>query len=155
MRKLPSLAAIATLAGVAVIAPAPGASAAPSCHDNYRNAEAGYMYAYNDAYCEGLLGRAVGDDRDWGDSASSFQGSDDNRAGSILNKGEYSVVKFMQFPRSFDGFNPHICLTRSEGFASNLSDDYWMEDSSHHGSVNNDISAHLWVGLDSCSAFAK
>ncbi|MEV5014325.1 hypothetical protein ACIGW1_12520 [Streptomyces sp. NPDC053780] len=155
MRKIPAAAAVAVFAGISLLGPVPGASAAAAatCADNYESARAGYMYAYNGANCEGQLGLAVGNDQDWGDSASSFQGSDDNRASSVLNMGRYSEVKFFAFRTSFSGFNPHICLTRAEGYASNLSDDYFMEDPIF-GSANNSISAHIWVDRTSCSAYA-
>lgn len=155
MRKLSAAAVGAALVGISLVGPAPSASAAAAtCSDNYEKARAGYMYAYNGAYCENQLGLAFGNDQDWGDSASSFQGSDDNVASSILNKGETSQVKFFNFPRDTPGYNPHICLLRAEGYASDLRDDYWDERPGF-GTVNNSISAHIWVGLTSCSFLAK
>ncbi|BCL28673.1 hypothetical protein ACFFS2_04495 [Streptomyces aurantiacus] len=158
MRKLSSLATMATLAGLVVIGPVPSASAAAAaatCRDNYDGATAGWMYAYDKANCEGYLGGAQLDDNNWGNSLGGFQGSDDNKATSIINKGEYSQVKFYNYTRPHgDDLNPHICLTRAEGFASNLSDDYW-EGLKLFGTVNNSISAHQWVDTTSCSALAE
>jgi hypothetical protein len=156
MRKLSAAVVGAALVGISLAGPVPSASAAAAatCADNYDNALAGYMYAYDGTYCEGQLGLAVGNDQNWGDSASSFQGSDNNRASSILNMGRYSQVKFFANPTTGTTFNPHICLTRAEGYASNLSDDYFMNDPIF-GTANNSISAHIWVELTSCSALAK
>ncbi len=157
MRKLSSLATMATLVGLVVIGPAPGASAAAAaatCRDNYDGATAGWMYAYDKANCEGYLGGAQLDDNNWGNTLGGFQGSDDNKATSIINKGEYAQVKFRKYALSYDGFNPHICLTRAEGFASDLSDDYW-EETKLAGTVNNSISAHQWVERTACSALAE
>jgi hypothetical protein len=155
MRKLSAAAVGAVFIGISLAGPLPSASAAAAatCADNYDNALAGYMYAYNGANCEGRLGLAVGNDQNWGDSASSFQGTDNNRASSVLNMGRYSEVKFFANPNTSSGFNPHICLTRAEGYASNLSDDYFM-DEPIWGSANNNISAHIWVDRTACSALA-
>ncbi|MER7056905.1 MULTISPECIES: hypothetical protein [unclassified Streptomyces] len=155
MRKLSAAAVGAVLVGISLVGPVPSASAAAAatCADNYDNALAGYMYAYNGAYCEGQLGRALGNDQNWGDSASSFQGSDNNRASSVLNMGRYSEVKFFANPNTSSNFNPHICLTRTEGYASNLSDDYFMNER-EWGSANNNISAHIWVDRTACTALA-
>ncbi|GAA2333310.1 hypothetical protein OKJ48_23870 [Streptomyces kunmingensis] len=157
MRRLSAAAVGAVFVGISLAGPAPSASAAEAatCWDIfYKTARAGYMYAYNGANCQGQLGLALGNDQDWGDSASSFQGTDNNKASSILNKGNYSQVKFFAFPLSYPNFNPHICLSRAEGFASNLSDDDFMEDPIF-GTANNSISAHIWVDSTSCSAYAQ
>ncbi|MCF2129415.1 hypothetical protein L1I79_23685 [Strepomyces sp. STD 3.1] len=67
--------------------------------------------------------------------------------------GRCSEVKFFANPTTSSGFNSPICLTRAEGYASNLSDDYFMEDPVF-GSANNSISAHICVDRTSCSAYA-
>ncbi|MFE9681924.1 hypothetical protein ACFYXC_19580 [Streptomyces sp. NPDC002701] len=155
MRKLSAVALGAALVGIGLVGPAPSASAAAAatCADNYERAAAGYMYAYNGTYCERQLGLAFGDDQNWGDSASSFQGADNDAASSVLNKGNYAHVKFYANPIGSSGFNPHICLLRAEGYASNLSDDYFEGDPVF-GTVNNNISAHRWVDRTACGALA-
>ena len=155
MRKLSAAAVGAVFVGMSLAGPVPSASAAPAatCWDNFENALDGYVYAYNGYNCEGQLGLAIGDDQNWGDSGGSFQGSDNNRASSVLNKGLYSQVKFLANPNIGNNFNPHICLTRAEGFASNLSDNYF-ENESIWGSANNSISAHIWVPRTACTALA-
>ncbi len=82
------------------------------------------MYAYNYAFCDGYLGRAVGNDSNWGDGGGSFQGGDTNKATSILNKGNnYEVQFFNGTGTQWSG--GHICLSRNEGYASDLTNDYF------------------------------
>ena len=54
----------------------------------------------------------------WGDSALSFRSGDTNKASSILNNGNSYEVKFYNGTGDSGG---HICLSRSEGWASSLS----------------------------------
>ncbi|MFJ4122621.1 hypothetical protein ACIP3U_14985 [[Kitasatospora] papulosa] len=153
MRKFSAAAIVAALTGVALLGHAPTASAAVAgtCTDDYKAAAAGYMYAYANVNCDVPLGRALGDDLNWGDSAGSFQGSDKNAASSVLNNGNYSEVKFYLGTGGNNNF--HICLLRAEGYASDLTDDYWLGDRTF-GSVNNAIASHRWVGRTACSALA-
>ncbi|MFD6274184.1 hypothetical protein ACFWFI_01080 [Streptomyces sp. NPDC060209] len=153
MHKFGSAAAVAALTGVAILGFGPSASASTpgTCWDNYENMVSGYMSAYSAINCDGLLGLAKGNDLNWGDSSGSFQSSDANVASSVINKGNYSEVKF--YPGSGADSNFHICLTRAEGFASNLTDDYWLEERGF-GSVNNSIGSHRWVDRTACSALA-
>lgn len=148
MRKIPAILATAALAGLGVIVPTATAQAAATCSDNYTNAGYGFMYAYNDTYCEGYLGSSSGNDADWGNSSGSFQGWEDNEASSILNKGNDYEVKFYSGTVYTLG---HICLSRNEKYASNLSDD----NMSNGASANNTISSHQWVSSGSCSKWAS
>ncbi|GGQ44871.1 hypothetical protein OIE82_16075 [Streptomyces althioticus] len=151
--KFGSAAAVAALTGVAVLGLAPNASAETpgTCWDNYENAVSGYMSAYDKINCDGFLGMAKGNDKNWGDKAGSFQGNDIFRASSLVNKGTRSEVKF--FLGSGANSNFHICLTRAEGFVRDLRDDYWLGDKTF-GSVNNSIGSHIWVGRTACSFLA-
>ncbi|MGW0551889.1 hypothetical protein [Streptomyces altiplanensis] len=153
-----SAALVAALVGLVTLGPVPSASAAAgTCADNYENAIAGYMYAYDGSYCDGtMLGRALGDDSNWGDSASSFQGGDNNKASSVLNKGNYQVVQFFEVTNGPgpNGFIYSTCLTRSEGYASTLSDEYWSDDRLF-GTVNNNISSHRWVAGTTCTGYLQ
>ncbi|MFJ5737269.1 hypothetical protein [Streptomyces microflavus] len=156
MRKMSAAAVGAVFLGISLLGPVPSASAAEAatCYDEfYETALAGYVYAYDGANCVGQLGLAVGNDQNWGDSGGSFQGSDNNKASSILNKGNYSEVKFFQYPTTYTGYNPHICLSRAEGYASNLSDNYFMGERAE-GTANNNISGHIWVDRTACVEFA-
>ncbi|MDQ0946599.1 hypothetical protein QFZ24_000522 [Streptomyces phaeochromogenes] len=153
MSKFGSAAAVAALTGVAVLGFGPSASASTpgTCWDNYENAVSGYMSAYSAINCDGYIGAAKGNDLDWGDSSGSFRGGDANQASSVVNKGNYSEVKFYLGSGGNSIF--HICLTRAEGFVRNLTDDYWLGDRTF-GSVNNAIGSHRWVERTSCSALA-
>ncbi|WP_329112095.1 hypothetical protein [Streptomyces sp. NBC_01353] len=148
MRKIPAILATAALAGLGVIVPTATAQAAVGCSDNYTGAGYGFMYAYNGTQCEGYLGSSSGNDADWGNSSGSFQGWEDNEASSILNKGNDYEVKFYS-KTVYTG--DHICLARSEAYASDLSDDKMTNGTS----ANNTISSHQWVSEGSCSAWAS
>jgi hypothetical protein len=153
MSKFGSAAAVAALTGVAVLGFGPSASASTpgTCWDNYENMVSGYMSAYSSINCDGFLGLAEGNDLNWGDSSGSFRGGDANQASSAVNKGNYSEVKF--YLGTGANHNFHICLTRAEGFVSNLTDDYWLGER-NFGSVNNAIGSHRWVDRTACSALA-
>ncbi|MGA5551757.1 hypothetical protein [Streptomyces pseudogriseolus] len=152
-RKFGSAAAVAALTGVAILGLAPTASAETpgTCWDDYENAVSGYMSAYDKVNCDGYLGMAKGNDLNWGDNAGSFRGTDKNRASSLVNKGNYSEVKF--FPGAGGDSTFYICLTRAEGFVRDLTDDYWLEDRTF-GSVNNSIGSHRWVPRNACAFLA-
>ncbi|MER5892510.1 hypothetical protein [Streptomyces sp. NPDC001876] len=146
MRK--SFAVLTTLAVASLGALVPATSAqAADCSDAMAGALSGYMYAYDSTNCNGHLGHASGNDSNWGDSALSFQGGDTNKASSILNNGNNSEVAFYN---GTGGSGGHICLSRSEGWASNLSDDSFTTGVS----ANNTISSHAWSAASSCSRWA-
>ncbi|MCX2184069.1 hypothetical protein KV205_26560 [Streptomyces sp. SKN60] len=156
MRRISFVAAATALSAVAIFGTSPSASAATAgtCSDNYAGIASGYMAAYDGVNCDGtVLGSASDNDLNWNDSSGKFQTDDAYKASSILNKGNYSEVQF--FPGAFGTFdyNHQICLLRSEGYASDLRDDYWFEDP-RFGTVNNSIGSHRWVSRDACAAFA-
>ncbi|MFE2016890.1 hypothetical protein ACFW9O_02420 [Streptomyces sp. NPDC059499] len=146
MRKTFAVLTTVAVASLGALVPATSAQAA-NCSDAMAGALSGYMYAYDSTNCNGHLGHASGDDSDWGDSALSFQGSDTNKASSILNNGNNSEVAFYNWANRGGG---HICLSRSEGWASNLSDDSYTT----LLSANNSISSHAWSAASSCSKWA-
>ncbi|MEU0382866.1 hypothetical protein [Streptomyces chartreusis] len=151
MRKILATAAALGLATLGALVPAGTAQAAVGCADNYDEATSGYMYAYWNDRCEGYLGRSAGEDSDWGNSTGGFQGSDENRATSLLHKGTSGLaVAFYRLP-GFDG--GHICLTKSEKYASTLEDggDNFAFDRFSTGYVaDNRISSHRWVEERDC-----
>ena len=153
MSRFGSAAAVAALTGVAVLGFGPSASASTpgTCWDNYEGTVSGYMSAYSQVNCDGFLGTAKGNDLNWGDSSGSFQGGDAYKASSVVNKGNYSEVKF--YLGTGGNSNFHICLTRAEGFVRDLTDDYWLGERTF-GSVNNAIASHRWVERTACSALA-
>lgn len=107
------------------------------------------MYAYDGLDCVGFLGKAEGDDANWGDSSQSFQGGDTNKASSILNKGVNYEVKF--YNGTGTGWTGgYTCLGRSEHFASDLRDNTFTSGAS----ANNSISSHRWVSASFCDRWA-
>ncbi|MFJ8144404.1 hypothetical protein ACIQ8D_13020 [Streptomyces sp. NPDC096094] len=149
MRKLPAALTVMAMAALGTALPVSTAHAAATCSDNYSGATSGYMYAYDYAYCDGYLGRASGNDSNWGDSGGSFQGGDTNKATSILNKGNsYEVQFFNGTGTQWSGGN--ICLSRNEGYASDLTNDFFT--SGYR--VSNAISSHRWVSAGTCSKWA-
>ncbi|MBM7437312.1 peptidase inhibitor family I36 protein [Streptomyces sp. HB132] len=146
MRKAFAVLTTVAVASLGALVPATSAQAA-DCSDAMAGALSGYMYAYDSTNCNGHLGHASGDDSNWGDSALSFRSGDDNKASSILNNGNNSEVKFYGATGYGGG---HICLSRSEGWASNLSDDRL----SNGASANNNISSHAWANASACSKWA-
>lgn len=146
MRKVFAVMTTVAVASLGVLVPATSAQAA-DCSDAMRGAYSGYMYAYDSANCIGHLGHASGDDLNWGDSAFSFQGGDANKATSILNNGNNYEVKFYN---GTGGTGGHTCLSRAEGWASNLSDNTFTTGVS----ANNSISGHAWSVASNCSRWA-
>ncbi|MET9105549.1 hypothetical protein [Streptomyces zhihengii] len=148
MKKMPAALTVLAMAALGVAVPVSSAQAAATCADNYSSAASGYMYAYDYTYCEGLLGRAAGNDANWGDSGGSFQGGDANKATSILNKGNNQEVQFFNGTSTWTG--GHICLSRNEGYASDLTNDYFTSGVL----VSNAISSHRWVSAGTCDKWA-
>lgn len=148
MRKIPAVLAALAFAGLGAVVPATTAQAAADCSDNYSDARWGSMYAYKHAYCESHLGNSDSWDSDWGNSSGPFQGGDTNEASSILNKGNsYEVQFFNGTGRDWAG--GHICLSRDEAYASDLSNDEWHNDIDDEGGANDAISSHRWVDPNS------
>ncbi|NBM15723.1 hypothetical protein [Streptomyces sp. GC420] len=151
MRKTFAVLAALALAGLGAAVPAAAAQAAPAgaladCGDAWPNATSGYFYAYSGTYCSGYLGKAAGNDSDWGDSSGSFQGSDTNSASSVLNKGTSGMAVAVYNGTGTDWGGGYACLARSEYYASNLSDDSF----SSGAGVNNGISSHRWAWNSEC-----
>lgn len=158
-------AVVASLTVLAIAIPAAPAQAAPIgvqvafCDNKYFQHQGdGKVRAWSHIWCGDPaingnptpLGADIDNDSNWGDSSGSFQGADNNAAGSVLNTGTYSgglnVVKF------YDGISysgGHSCLDWNELYADDLTDDSWNSG----GTVNNDISSHKWVFASSCSRF--
>jgi hypothetical protein len=149
VRKLPAALTVLGMAALGTVVPVSAAHAAETCSDNYSAARAGYMYAYDSVDCVGQLGLSYGDDENWGNSSQSFQGSDTNKASSILNKGNSQEVQF--FNGTGTGWTGgHTCLSRNEGYASDLTDNYFTSGYS----ANNSISSHRWVSASTCDRWA-
>lgn len=150
MRKIPAVLATLAVAGLwAAVLPVNSAQAA-TCASRYPGATLEYMFAYDALNCTSShLGLARGNDQDWGDSAGSFQGSDTNRASSVINRGRTSDVKFYNGTGAFPN-GGYICLTKVEGFVSDLRDDFFTSGPV----VDNAISSHQWVVPGTCGHLA-
>ncbi|WAX78997.1 hypothetical protein [Streptomyces sp. KMM 9044] len=153
MRKTTVALAAIGAAVLGTVVPAGTAQASAACDNAWNSTPAGSMAAYEHSNCGGaLLGRTPGDDSNWGNSQGAFQGSDTNRASSVLNAGTTDTAwKEVQF---FNGTGTgwtggYSCLARSEFYADNLTDDYFTS-----GYVINDaISSHRWVPASYCGRF--
>ncbi|MEW2551291.1 hypothetical protein ACWGRF_21190 [Streptomyces zhihengii] len=154
MRKMLSALAVLGLATLGTVVPAATAQAAAGCADNYDVATSGNVYAYWNQFCEGHIGNTPSYDSDWGNSSGPFQGSDDNRATSLLHKGTSGqAVAFYRLSGYGGG---HICLTKGEQYASTLVDnnDPYAKDRFTNGDpADNRISSHRWVDQDACGSF--
>lgn len=148
MRKMPAALTVLAMAALGTVVPASAAHAAPTCATAYESASRTYMYAYSSANCVGFLGKAAGNDSNWGDSGGSFQGGDTNVATSVLNKGS-DVVQFFN-GTGMDWTGGNICLKSIERFASSLHDNEF----SSNQSADNAISSHRWVIGGACDAWA-
>ncbi|WP_338897674.1 hypothetical protein WBG99_20455 [Streptomyces sp. TG1A-60] len=151
MRKTTAALAALGAAVLGVLVPTGTANAATACDNAWHSLPAGSMAAYQHINCGGaLLGRTPGDDSNWGNGQGAFQGSDTNRASSVLNAGtthdtSWHAVQFFNGTGT-DWAGGSSCLKRSEFYASNLTDDYFTS-----GHVINDaISSHRWVPESYC-----
>ncbi|MER7577950.1 hypothetical protein [Streptomyces sp. NPDC126514] len=146
MRKLPAVLTVMAMAALGTVLPLSTAHAASACDSAWDGgATPTYMYAYDGTYCTGFLGKDDGSDSNWGDGIGNYQASATNKASSILNKGTTLEVQF--FNGTGTGWTGgYICLSRNEGFASNLADDEF----SSGATVNNAISSHRWVVYTAC-----
>ena len=119
--------ATAALVGLVVIF-APSARAddmrvfSAACDNAWNGATPGYFYAYSESNCSGFLGKASGNDSDWGNSEGPFQGGDTNKASSILNRGTSGLVVAVYNGTGTDWGGGYTCLRREEFYASYLGD---------------------------------
>ncbi|MEU0526353.1 hypothetical protein [Streptomyces niveus] len=150
MRKIPAIVTTLAMAGLWAAALPTGSAQAATCAGLHSSLPTQYVYAYDAMNCDSAeLGRAVGNDQNWGDSGGSFQGGDTNKASSVINLGLTSQVKFYNGTGAFPN-GGYICLSRVEGFVRDLSDDFFTSGPT----VNNAISSHQWVASSACSNWA-
>ncbi|WP_327092532.1 hypothetical protein OIE66_18405 [Nonomuraea sp. NBC_01738] len=112
--------------------------------------EDGKVHIYWNTDCNSRpICSATGDDQNYGNS-TGCQGSDDNRASSVLNTGyssaDWDIVEFRRHPPGSTFTANFFCL-KPRDYIENLKNINWktpwgMTDDD----VNNSISAHLWVG---------
>ncbi|GAA2612726.1 hypothetical protein [Streptomyces sp. LARHCF252] len=150
MSKIRIAVATAGLAVIGAMVPIGSAQAAAFCDTVYNaNKDDGNVRAYADNNCSNYMGKTTGDDSDWGNSAGGFQGSDSERASSVMNTGTYSGgVNIVKFYALKDYRGGHSCLSRGEKYVDALS----RNDFSTGTSVNDRIRSHEWVS-GGCSKF--
>ncbi|WP_216589996.1 hypothetical protein [Streptomyces brasiliscabiei] len=149
MRKILATAAALGLAGLGVLVPVGGAQAATPCDAVWSSAVPGYLHAYDGTDCATVLGRASGDDANWGDSSGPFQGGDTNRASSVLHKGASGLAVKILDGTGQDWDGGHVCLTGSQRYASDLSEHTFSDGTG----ADNAISSHTWVLAADCGTF--
>ncbi|MBB5803294.1 hypothetical protein F4560_003062 [Saccharothrix ecbatanensis] len=152
MRKALTALAMSALMGLAVITSAATAQADPAgtfsvaCDNAWRGATSGDFYAYSESNCSGFMGKAEGNDSDWGNSAGPFQGSDTNRASSILHKGTSGLAVAVYNGTGTDWGGGYTCLRKGELYASYLGDNSFTSGAG----VDNGISSHRWAPESDC-----
>ncbi|GAA1422997.1 hypothetical protein GCM10009601_25350 [Streptomyces thermospinosisporus] len=150
MRKISAVLTALGIASLSLAVPAATAHAAAqpvhTCKDAWYGATSGYFYAYDGINCVGFLGKASGNDSNWGNGSGPFQGGDTNKASSVLNKGTSGMAVAVYNGTGTDWGGGYSCLARSEYYASNLSDDKF----SSGAGVNNGISSHRWAWNSEC-----
>ncbi|MFE1026986.1 hypothetical protein ACFW5I_20850 [Streptomyces sp. NPDC058818] len=133
------------LAVLGVSATATTAHAGPNCDAKWPGSRDGMVRAWQLNDCSGIyLGGTQSYDSDWGNSSGPFQGSDENRASSVMNSGHigsFDIVAFYRLPGYGGGYT---CLKPGEKYADKVSDNTF----SNGDPVDNRISSHRWV--DSC-----
>ncbi|MET9351416.1 hypothetical protein ABZY14_00105 [Streptomyces sp. NPDC006617] len=143
MRKTAAAFAALGLAVLGVSATATTAHAGPICNEKLPGfGSDGMVRAWQLKDCSGIyLGGTESYDSDWGNDKGPFQGSDENRASSVMNTGypgKYDVVSFYRLPGYKGGF---VCLEPGELYADDLSDNRFTNDDI----VDNRISSHRWI----------
>ncbi|WP_129788023.1 hypothetical protein [Promicromonospora panici] len=149
MRKISVLLATLGLLAAGTLFPAT-AQASANCDRAWHNATSGYFYAYDGGNCYVYLGRANGNDSNWGDSAGGFRSGDTNKASSILHKGTSGMAVKVYDKTGYTG--AYSCIKKSEYYVSALSDDYLTGGGPGTGRVTaqNTISSHKWVNNTAC-----
>ncbi|MEV5814235.1 hypothetical protein CJI59_17350 [Streptomyces sp. Alain-F2R5] len=144
MRKTAAALAALGLAVLGVSATTTTAHAGPNCDAKWPGRD-GMVRAWQLNDCSGIyLGGTASYDSDWGNSSGPFQGSDENRASSVMNSGHVGSYDIVAFYRLTNYGGGYACLKPGELYADNLSDNTF----SNGDPVDNRISSHQWV--DSC-----
>lgn len=140
------------LAVPATAAQATGTGALGAVCDSKWPGRDGYVRAWDGKDCSGTyLGGTESWDSDWGNSSGPFQGSDANRASSVMNSGftgGRDVVAFYRLT-GFDAPGGYNCLKAQELYVDDLSRNTYTNGQN----MNNSISSHQWVNANACSRF--
>lgn len=149
MRKLTVSLATLGLAALGIALPA-AAHAGPGCNANWNaHGRDGNVRAWDGTDCGGtLLGVTPGNDPEWGDSAYPFQGSDVNRASSVMNSGFVGgkdVVAFYYLGGYDD--RAYGCLLPGEKYVDDLGRNRYT----NGVYMDNSIESHAWVTSSACA----
>ncbi|MFB7612627.1 hypothetical protein [Streptomyces gardneri] len=165
MRKITAIAAALGAAVLAAVVPAAGAQAAPVAStaspycdylwngkDNNGNPLAtwNFFYAYVNTNCDGYLGRSDGQDANWGNDQGAFQGTDIDRASSLLLKTADATLAIKVFDGTGEDWGgAYSCVRGDEFYVASLHD---AADKFTNGSSAADrISSHKRVPASDCN----
>jgi hypothetical protein len=123
------------------------AQASAVCDTAWHAAQPGYFRAYDYINCSGFLGTTQGNDSNWADSSGGFNGSDGNKAHSLLHKGTSGMAVKVYTGVSYSG--NWGCIKQSELYVSNLNDDDLTGGPGSYP-ASNSISSHKWVWNGDC-----
>ncbi|MFC8799074.1 hypothetical protein ACFT2C_15165 [Promicromonospora sp. NPDC057138] len=146
MRKISVLLATLGLVLAGALFPM-SAQASTACDTAWHNATSGNFYAFDFMNCSGKLGSTTGNDSSWSDSSGGFQGSDGNKAHSLLHKGTSGMAVKVYSGVSYQG--NWSCIKKSEFYVSQLYGDYLTGGSGSYQAWNS-ISSHKWVREADC-----
>ncbi|MCQ9129545.1 MULTISPECIES: hypothetical protein [Streptomyces] len=149
MRTLTLSVATLGLAALGVALPAT-AHAGPGCNADWNaHGRDGNVRAWDGTDCGGtLLGVTPGNDPEWGDALGPFQGTDVNRASSVMNSGFVGgkdVVAFYYLKEYND--TAYGCLKPGEKYVDDLARNRYT----NGAFMNNTIESHAWVTASACA----
>lgn len=149
MRRLTVSLATLALAALGLALPAT-AHAGPGCNANWNShGRDGNVRAWDGTDCGGtLLGVTPGNDPNWGDGFGPFQGSDRDRASSVMNSGYVGGKDVVAF-YLWEGYDDtaYGCLKPGELYVDNLGRNRFTDGSN----MDDNIRSHVWVAASACA----
>ncbi|GHH76470.1 hypothetical protein [Promicromonospora soli] len=147
MRKISILLATLGLVVTGALFPVASAQASAACDTAWNAATPGRFGAFEDIHCAGVLGSDADDDPNWADSVGSFQGSDNDKASSLLHKGNSGLAVRVWSDANYRG--NFGCITKDEKYVSDLHDNYLTGGTDKFRAWDS-ISSHEWVSEAYC-----
>lgn len=148
MRKTSVLLATLGLAVAGALLPITSAQASAACDTAWNNATSGRFGAFENTNCAGILGSDADDDSNWADSVGSFQGSDNDKASSLLHKGTSGLAVKVYSDANYRG--NYGCVSKGEKYVSTLHDNYLNGGDAYYRAWDS-ISSHKWVTEWDCN----
>ncbi|WSQ11345.1 hypothetical protein OG604_28365 [Streptomyces sp. NBC_01231] len=150
-----TVAAFTTL-GLTVLgltATATSAHAGETCNAEWPGRD-GMVRAWQLTDCEGTyLGGTDSWDTDWGNSSGPFQGTDENRASSVMNSAAFGGNDVVAFYRltGYQYKGGYGCLKPGELYVDNLARNTFTADTEGtRWNMDDRISSHQWVKASDC-----